>query len=591
MSSRLVWGLAVASLIGLIWISVGNNDAMPAAAGDSVPSRAQSALRKAPARAAAHAGGQRNPGGLPARDRSAGRVQTTPGLSAAPRAAATYRGAAAAPARPASNDAVRARRELSAVSASPAHQPSEPGGTADAADEAPRSRGIGGSVRDKSGAGAAGLAVGLKARRVFNGAAAGSAALQTTTDGRGGFTFGAVPDGEYEIRTEKTERYESAFTLVRAGTDSAVLVVEAAADGAVSIHGVVESTAGGILAGVRVEVIGRASIAASTDAKGAYALRVPAGSRLGQTALRFRRTGYRDRRWAMSEGLRASDYDVIGNVRLEPVTAGVSVSGVVSSKDGAPVARAQVQLSSAALGRGYSALTDGAGRFMLANVDAGSDYRLWVRPQSGFKDGILDNLQIDAATPPLDVALTPIGAATLRGRMVTPDGASLPGFTMWLTAASGGGPRSLAITGDAQGRFVVPDLPEGAVALQTRAAPVLSVTGIGISAGAPGATDVTVVVDVGPHRLDGRLVTAAGAPAAAARVALEWSDSRGGITSRSTRETTTDADGAFVFTQLGGGVHIVSASLAGAGSVRLERAIGAGAQPVLMTLPGRRGHQ
>jgi hypothetical protein len=159
---------------------------------------------------------------------------------------------------------------------------------------------------------------------------------------------------------------------------------------------------------------------------------------------------------------------------------------------------------------------------------------------------------------------------------------------MWLTSAFGGGPRSLAITTDAQGRFVVPDLPEGAAALQTRAAPVLSVTGIEVSASAGAATDVTVVVDVGPHRLDGRLVTATGAPAAAARVALEWSDSRGGITSRSTRETTTDADGAFVFTQLGGGVHIVSASLAGAGNVRLERAIGAGTQPVQMTLPGRR---
>jgi len=444
---------------------------------------------------------------------------------------------------------------------------------------------------EKGGAPVAGLQVGLKARRVFNGASAASSALPTaTTDGRGSFAFGAVPDGEYEIHTEKNDRYESASALVRAGTDSAVLVVEPISTNSISIHGVVESTSGGALQGVRVEVIGQA-IAVTTNAGGAYELRVPAGARVEQTALRFRRTGYRDRRWAMTDGLRPNEHEVIGNVHLDPIAAGVSVSGVVSSTSGTPVARARVQLDSAIRGRGYRATTDGAGRFTLENVDTGSDYRLWVRPQSGFRDGVLENVLVDAATQPLDVRLTPIGVATLRGRMVTPEGAAVPGFTMWLTSAYGSGPRSLSLTSDSEGRFVAENLPEGPVTLQTRAAPALSASGIDVSAGAPAVADVTVIVDVGAHRLEGRLLTSEGAPASGAQVSLEWSASSGGVSSRSARNTITNSDGTFVFTQIGGGVHIVSATLQGAGSVRVEQPVGAGTAPVQITLPGKRGNQ
>jgi hypothetical protein len=53
----------------------------------------------------------------------------------------------------------------------------------------------------------------------------------------------------------------------------------------------------------------------------------------------------------------------------------------------------------------------------------------------------------------------------------------------------------------------------------------------------------------------------------------------------------TDGGGNFAFTQLGGGVHVVSAALAGAGSVRLQHSISAGMEPVRITLPGKRGRQ
>ena len=87
------------------------------------------------------------------------------------------------------------------------------------------------------------------------------------------------------------------------------------------------------------------------------------------------------------------------------------------------------------------------------------------------------------------------------------------------------------------------------------------------------------------------MLTSDGAPASGVRVSLEWSGASGGVTSRSSRETITNSDGTFVFTQVGGGVHIVSATLAGAGSVRVEQPVGAGTEPVQITFPGKRGHQ
>jgi 5-hydroxyisourate hydrolase-like protein (transthyretin family) len=588
--SRLLWGVAAATIAGFIWTSV-DDETTTEPKDDRRIERPLSETEGEPSRAATRAPSTPNPGGLPARDRSAGGRRSTPVASAAAQPAATAPSATAHSARPTSSDTSVARRELRvapvSLSSETADQPPAPSGAgAPPEEKRPRSRGIGGAVLEKTGAPAAGVTVGLKARRVFNSASASSSAQTATTDGRGSFAFGDVPDGEYEIRSEKNDRYQSASTLVRAGTDSAVLVVEPISGSSVSIRGVVNSTGGGPLEGVRIEVIGQ-SITAATDARGAYALRILVGARIEQTTLRFRRTGYRDRRWTMADGQRSNEHEVIGNVQLEPDAAGVAVNGVVSSTNGAPVARAQVQLDSAARARSYRAVTDGAGRFTLANVEAGADYRLWARPQSGFKDGVLENVLVDAGVQ-LEIQVKPIGLATLRGRMVALDGAPVPGFSMFLTAASGAGPRSLTVTSDAQGRFVVADLPEGRVALQTRAAPAISVSGIEVSAANP-ENDVTVVVDVGAHRFEGRLLTSDGEPAAGVTVSLESSASAGGVTSRSSRQTMTDADGNFAFTQLGGGVHVVSAALAGAGSVRLEHSISAGMEPLHITLPGKRG--
>ena len=589
MTSRLLVAGAVLVVAGLFVMSGSESTTSSDPAGHSVRQPADAPIPRRAARPASAMRGSARPGGLPARDVSSRRRSLAPPAARAARTAAippshAFGGSQRSPIDP----VALSRAAVAPVSAAAADQPLPANGVdAAPAEERPRSRGVGGTVLEKNGSPAARVTVSLKARRIFDNAAAAFAIQSTATDGRGAFAFGEVPDGEYEVRTTPDDRYQSAVRLVRPGAAAAVLIVEKRAEQSLSVHGIVESGRGGVLEGVRVDVIGQPSISAVTDAAGAYALRIPAVARLEQTTLRFHRPGYRDRRWPIGQGQRPSDYEVIGNVRLDAVAQGLPVSGLVTSTAGNPVPNARVQLDSPTLGRGYRAISDGAGRFIFTDVESGPDYRVWVRPISGFKDSVMENVVIDAATQPLSIEVAALGFGSLSGRMVSPDGAAVPHFTMWLTSASGGGARSTVVTGDAQGRFRVDQLPEGPAALQTRAAPLLSVSGINVAAGAA----VTVVVDVGSYRLDGRLLTGEGSPAAGARVLLEWSGGSGGVTSRSSRETIADADGAFSFGELGGGVHVVSATLAGAGSVRVNAIVDANQPAMELRFPGKRGRQ
>jgi len=157
---------------------------------------------------------------------------------------------------------------------------------------------------------------------------------------------------------------------------------------------------------------------------------------------------------------------------------------------------------------------------------------------------------------------------------------------LWLRSAYGGA-TSQAVTGDGQGRFAVSDLSEGPVALETRASPQLAVTGISLTAGSP--RDVLLVLDTAAYVQEGYVLTGQGEPLGGARVSLQWLRVDGGVSSRSFRETFSDARGYFVFTQLGAGAHTLNVTASGFRNVRLEPQVGPGALPVQIKLPASPG--
>jgi len=445
---------------------------------------------------------------------------------------------------------------------------------------------IAGSVLDRSGSPVAGLAVQAQPRRLFASLEDGAEpAFQTparvVTDAAGRFAFAQLADGEYELRTDATELYEQATALVRAGVDSAVLVVEAKSGRTLLVHGVVESARGGPLRGVRVEALGRPAPAAVSDDSGGYGIRISGNRRDQDVWLRFARDGYRDQRVAIGAGEAASSDDVVRDIRLDPSGTLSAVSGVVTGSDGPPVPRAAVQLQSNRLARSYQAVSDAGGSFAFAGVEESDDYRLWVHVAEGYRDHVREKLELGGQPETLDVVLQSLGTSSLRGSMVDPDGRPVPGFTLWLSSAYGA-TRSLPVTGDAQGQFSVSTLPEGVVALETRSAPQLSVSGIQLAGGA--SKEVLLVLDVGPHRLEGVVAGHDGAPLGGARVSLLWSGTAGGLDSRSFRETVTDASGYFLLTQLGSGVHTLSVTAAGYQGARRQPQIGSVTTPLQIKL-------
>lgn len=446
--------------------------------------------------------------------------------------------------------------------------------------------GLGGRVLDREGAAVAGLPVEARPTRVFaTGDTASAVAvptrLRTVTDGAGRFEFARVVDGEYTVRTAETEIYEMATAAWRAGADSGVLVVKAKTGRTVHIHGVVVGKNGAPLLGVRAEVIGQPNLTSLSNDSGGYGLRVPLSGQEQDVALRFFRRDYRERRVTIGAAEAAAG-EVARDVSLEPAGPAGRVSGLVTGGDGSPVPRASVQLLSTRRASRYQAVSDEAGRFALAGVEESDDYRLWVRPVAGYRDHVRDGLHIGPQGASFDVVVDALGMASLSGSMVDSEGRPLPGFTLWLSAAYGQVARALPVTGDAQGRFEVKDLPEGPVTFATRAAPQLSVSGLQLEAGVP--HDVRLVLGMGPHRLEGLLVDERGVPIGGGRLVLLGSRRDGVVESRSVRETTTDAQGHFVLTQLGSGTHTLNVTAAGFRGARLQPQIGSPPSPLRIEL-------
>ncbi len=470
----------------------------------------------------------------------------------------------------------------------PDESPSE-----DAREEEAIRRDLSGWVFDQAGEPVAGIAVSASARRLAPASATvtgdGDDRRPTTiTDDSGRFGFPQLLDGEYQVRSASTEVYESATAMVRAGVDSTVLVVRAKTHRSLLVRGLVESTRGERLAGVGVIPIERPASAALSDELGYYELLLNIDESRPSHDFRFVRDGYHDLRLGIAGSSELPGVEgVTLDARLEPIEGQAEVTGSVTGSDGLAIQGARLQLYSAAVMRRETAVSDRDGDFVFDHVQPASDYRLWVRPPRDYKDHVEEGLIVDAAGRDLAIVVEALELASLRGQMVDPDGAPVPGISLWLRTAHEGSQRASAVTGGPRGDFLIEQLPEGPLMLQTHASPYFSVSGIELSPGV--TTRVRLVLDTGTHELDGFVLDAGGVPVPGALLSLRWSHRESGLLSRSQRRTTTDAGGYFLFTQLGSGRHTLTAGAAGYRGARHDLDVGAASSEVMIHLPEESG--
>jgi hypothetical protein len=352
--------------------------------------------------------------------------------------------------------------------------------------------------------------------------------------------------------------------VFRTGVISAVLIVEEKLENWVYVYGSVANTMGTPLTGVRVVPVGQAGQGIYTDNVGNYGFSLAVRESKKDYAIRFIREGYREKRLTLRES------DVYGvekvqlNALMEPINELATVTGSVTDINGSPIHGAGVQLYSANLMRSFRTVSDRAGFFSLYNVEIAPDYRLWVRTKDSYKDYIEAAIVVNPEGVHLSVILEPLDIGSLTGQMVDLFGNPLPQFSLWLRSSYI--QQYMLVTSDQNGYFFVKELPAGEVSLGTRSSPYFTINGIRLS---PGENkNVQLILDTGSYETRGQVIDSFGNPVPGAKVSLLWFHQGGDIRSRSSRETASDGNGYFLFTQLGPGIHSVTVTAPGYRNVR-----------------------
>jgi len=423
---------------------------------------------------------------------------------------------------------------------------------------------IGGMVIDEEGHPLSGIEV--LARRVDPGDGNPSefdqmdmGVLSVFSQADGLFLFSGLEDGAYQLRVAPADGIAPAMTTVRAGLLNVKLVVVMLWD--IRVHGTVSSSDGRPLENVQVTA-GRQTQPTRTGSKGKYEISVGMQGIKQKQFVHFRLDGYRDQKLAINpEELDLWTAELEFDVTMEPIASLTTVAGSLIDTEGSPVPGEILTMASSKLRTSYQAQSDKQGKFAFKEVEPGDDYRLQIRPASGYQDKDINSLKVPGSGLSLDIVLDPIEQGELSGWMVDLNANPIPGFALNLHSRVNAG-HSVRVVGDQQGSFLVQDFPVGEAVLSTNSYPMFSVQGIRVS---PEPDDpIIVILDTGPYVLEGRVIDSLGEPVAAASVILTWSFSENNVQrSSSSRKTETDHTGSFVFTGLGPGLHRLQVSAAG----------------------------
>lgn len=460
----------------------------------------------------------------------------------------------------------------------------------DAADLSAGPHAISGMVMDESGRGVFGVPVVAYAKNLFgkDGASAPdrTAPSMALTDVDGFYEIDGIADGEYRLRAEPDDGYETAEAIVRAGADGADLILRERRPG-LEVFGTVRGD-GEPLPGVEVVAVGQPTEAVLTGEDGNFemALQITAG-KPGYT-LRFLREGYRENRAILTADDLAAPGPIRVDADLEAAQAIVEVGGSVRDPEGKPVAGETVQLYSESARQRYTAVSGRRGEIRFPEVETSDDYMVSVRPADVYRDYVALDVDIGVAGAELDIVLEPRAYGRLVGQMVNPEGLPVPSFSLWLRNPKALNQPPRLVTGDPRGFFEIDRVEAGSLVFETRGSPHVSISGIRL---APGETrDVLLVLDWGNHQVAGLVMDNMGRPVSASELFVTSVRKDGGLRAHVVRRAVTDETGFFVVGQVGSGYHTIRVDSPGFQSTVIDHEVGRDSPDVIIRLERAYAH-
>jgi len=437
---------------------------------------------------------------------------------------------------------------------------------------------ISGQVISETGEPLAGIRVSARAQRLFEserGRTGTPTEQWTLSNTQGYYRFGELDLGEYRIRSEATDGFALAQTVARTGTDSANLVM--AAEHVCWVYGKVTTSRKQPVEGVKVSARGQRSRTTSTNQSGDYELQLTITGQGLMYQLQFELEGYRK----STLNLQAAELFERNEIRLDTVlekaAALATVAGSVSDGRGTPLGGERIYLSGPT---NYRAITDQAGEFSIPNVEANGTYQFSVHPRGPYRKYV-QKIRVSPKGLNVNVQLEALDYASLSGRTVDPSGNPIANFSLriYSTTASA---HQLLVNSDEAGRFFVDQVPTGQLIFNTHSYPRFTISGINLPP--EGLENVELILDLGTYQVVGRIVDKQGYPVATPYVNLNGMLQKDGVRYHSARQTASDADGFFRFTDIGSGSHTVSVRALGFRNTALEYNVDGQAEELVVQL-------
>lgn len=333
---------------------------------------------------------------------------------------------------------------------------------------------------------------------------------------------------------------------------------------------VVNSNTGDAISGVNVTPLVKGKFDSNiTNKDGEFFLEFHVND-VSSIPLQLSKEGFRDTRFTVE----LADGEVQKNllISMEKSSAYGALYGTVNTPSNEYIIGLLVELYSSSVQVNYQARTDIEGNYSFTNVEEAADYQIWVRPITDYQD-YTKRLRISSEAYNFNITLQPIDQGyEFSGQVVGMDNNPVKNVTLTLRSVNAKN-QLIHVTTDALGNFFVSNVPGGALIVESSSAPYYTLSGLTLS-GENKSSYQTLVVDSGRQKLLGKVVDTNGASIKSPKISITSTLDINGMRTQSSRSTSSDAKGNFLFTDLGAQHYTITVNAPGFKGIRFSHQLG-----------------